>query len=92
MKNAPICILDEATSALDTESEQYIQKSVKELFKNKTVIAIAHRLSTLNAMDRIIVVKNGKIIEQGPPKELLKKGGKYAQLWKLQNKVTKQED
>ena len=84
LKRAPILILDEATSALDSESEIHIQKSLKNLMKGKTVIAIAHRLSTLREMDRIIVMQKGKIIEEGKPSELLKKKGKYAHLWELQ--------
>ena len=84
LKRAPILILDEATSALDSESEIHIQKSLKTLMKGKTVIAIAHRLSTLREMDRIIVMQKGKIIEEGKPSELLKKKGKYAHLWELQ--------
>ena len=84
LKQAPILILDEATSALDSESEIHIQKSLKTLMKGKTVIAIAHRLSTLREMDRIIVMQRGKIIEEGKPAELLKKKGKYAHLWRLQ--------
>ena len=84
LKRAPILILDEATSALDSESEYYIQESMKKLMKGKTVIAIAHRLSTLREMDRIVVMSKGKIIEQGAPADLLKKKGKYAKLWKMQ--------
>ena len=84
LKRAPILILDEATSALDSESEIHIQKSLKTLMKGKTVIAIAHRLSTLREMDRIVVMHKGKIIEEGKPAELLKKKGKYAHLWELQ--------
>ena len=84
LKRAPILILDEATSALDSESELHIQKSLKTLMKGRTVIAIAHRLSTLREMDRIIVMQRGKIIEEGKPADLLKKKGKYAHLWELQ--------
>jgi ATP-binding cassette subfamily B protein len=84
LKDAPILILDEATSALDSESEQYIQKSLKNLMKGKTVIAVAHRLSTLLNMDRILVFEKGKIVEDGSHSELLKKGGYYAKLWKMQ--------
>ncbi len=87
LKNAPILILDEATSALDSESEQHIQKSLKTLMKGKTVIAIAHRLSTLKEMDRIIVMSKGKILEEGSPAQLLKKKGKYAKLWALQTQI-----
>ncbi|MBP5534364.1 MAG: ABC transporter ATP-binding protein [Alphaproteobacteria bacterium] len=89
LKNAPILILDEATSALDSVSEEYIQKSMKSLMRGKTVIAIAHRLSTLQKMDRIIVMSKGKIIEQGTPEELLKKRGTYAKLWKIQTGIGK---
>ena len=84
LKDAPILILDEATSALDSESEQFIQKSMKSLMKGKTVIAIAHRLSTLKEMDRIVVMSKGHIIEQGKPEELLKKNGAYSKLWQIQ--------
>ena len=85
LKNAPILLLDEATSALDSESEFYIQKSLEKLIKKKTVIAVAHRLSTLRNMDRIIVMEKGEIIEEGSPDELLKHQGKYAKLWNLQS-------
>lgn len=84
LKDAPILILDEATSALDSESEDYIQKAIEKMIQNKTVIAVAHRLSTLKNMDRIIVLEYGKIIEDGTPKELLKKKGAFAKFWKLQ--------
>jgi ABC-type multidrug transport system fused ATPase/permease subunit len=85
LKNAPILILDEATSALDSESEVAIQKALHELMVGKTVIAIAHRLSTLREMDRIIVLDKGKIVEDGTHTTLSKKhGGIYARLWKHQ--------
>lgn len=84
LKNSPILILDEATSALDSESENYIQKATKKLMKGKTVIAIAHRLSTLKEMDRIIVLDKGKIIEQGKIEDLLKSGGQFQHLWEIQ--------
>lgn len=84
LKNSPILILDEATSALDSESENYIQKAMKKLMKGKTVIAIAHRLSTLKEMDRIIVLDKGKIIEQGKIEDLLKSGGQFQHLWEIQ--------
>jgi len=72
LKNAPILILDEATSSLDSESEHAIQQSLEKLMQGRTVIAIAHRLSTLKKMNRIVVVENGKIVEDGDPNELLK--------------------
>lgn len=84
LKNAPILIFDEATSALDSYSEQHIQKSLKLLMKNKTVIAIAHRLSTLREMDRILVFDKGKIIEEGTHETLLKKKGMYYKLYNMQ--------
>ncbi|MBR1600099.1 MAG: ATP-binding cassette domain-containing protein, partial [Alphaproteobacteria bacterium] len=84
LKNSPILLLDEATSALDSESENYIQKAMKKLMKDKTVIAIAHRLSTLKEMDRIIVLDKGKIIEQGKIEDLLKSGGQFQHLWEIQ--------
>lgn len=85
LKNAPILIFDEATSSLDSESEKYIQNSMKTLMKNKTVVAIAHRLSTLREMDRIIVMEKGKIIEEGTHLSLLRKKGRYAKLFKMQS-------
>ena len=84
LKDAPILVLDEATSALDSESEFYIQKAIEKMLHGKTVIAVAHRLSTLKNMDKIVVIENGKIIEEGSPKQLLKNQGKYAKLWNLQ--------
>lgn len=86
LKDTPILILDEATSALDSESETAIQKALQNIMKNKTVIAIAHRLSTLRNMDRIIVLEHGKIVENGEPQELLKnKSGKFYHLFNLQS-------
>ncbi|MEE6206966.1 MAG: ABC transporter ATP-binding protein [Alphaproteobacteria bacterium] len=87
LKNSPILILDEATSALDSDAEKYIQKAMKNLMKGKTVIAIAHRLSTLKEMDRIIVLDNGKIVEQGKITELLKTDGPFRRLWEMQNQI-----
>jgi len=81
LKNAPILILDEATSALDSEVEAAIQASLNKLMANKTVIAIAHRLSTIAQMDRLIVLDQGKIVEQGTHAELVAAGDIYAQLW-----------
>lgn len=86
LKDAPILILDEATSALDSESELAIEKALKNIMKNKTVIAIAHRLSTLKNIDRIIVLDHGNIIEDGTQKELLKNPtGTFHKFYKLQS-------
>ena len=85
LQNAPILILDEATSALDSQAEIMIQQALENLMKNKTVIAIAHRLSTLRSMDRIIVLDKGKIIEDGSPQKLLnKKDSLFKHLYDLQ--------
>lgn len=81
LKKAKILLLDEATSALDSESEILIQEALSKLMEGKTVIAIAHRLSTLRAMDRLIVMDGGKIVEDGTHEELVNKGGIYADLW-----------
>lgn len=85
LKDAPILVLDEATSALDSETEATIQESFEKLSKGRTTIAIAHRLSTLRNMDRIIVLDKGQIVEQGTHQQLLRKKGKYYQLWKMQS-------
>ncbi len=84
LKNAPILIFDEATSALDSQSEKHIQKSLNNLMKNKTVIAIAHRLSTLREMDRILVFDKGHIVEQGTHAALLRKKGVYYKFYNMQ--------
>ena len=85
LKNAPILVLDEATSALDSETELSIQKSFDKLSKGHTTIAIAHRLSTLRNMDRIIVLEKGVIVEQGTHSQLLRKKGVYYKLWQMQS-------
>ncbi len=85
LKNAPILILDEATSALDSEVEAAIQEQLYNLMSGKTVIAIAHRLSTIAEMDRLVIMDNGKIIEQGTHQKLLETGGLYASLWARQS-------
>ena len=85
LKNSPIIIFDEATSALDNESEFYIKKAIENLMKDKTVIIIAHRFSTINNVDKIIVIDEGKIIEQGSQTQLLQnKNGKFKKLYDLQ--------
>lgn len=85
LKNAPILILDEATSALDSESERHIQDALDRLMDGRTCFTVAHRLSTIENSDRIIVMESSKIIEIGTHKELLENGGKYANLVKLQS-------
>ncbi|MCB1119183.1 MAG: ABC transporter ATP-binding protein [Chlamydiia bacterium] len=84
LKNSPILILDEATSALDSITERHIQESLKGLMEKKTCIVIAHRLSTLAHLDRILVFKDGRIIEMGTHQELLSTNGHYAHLWHRQ--------
>jgi len=85
LKDAPIILLDEATSALDSESEKLIQDSLITLMEGRTSIVIAHRLSTISKLDRIIVLDNGKIVEDGKHDELLAKKGTYAKLWAHQS-------
>ena len=84
LADAPILILDEATSALDSVTERYIQDSLDKLMDKRTTIVIAHRLSTLSRMDRILVFDQGKIVEEGTHTTLLDKGGLYARMWKMQ--------
>lgn len=85
LKDAPILVLDEVTFALDSETEVAIQKSFEELASGRTTIAIAHRLSTLRNMDRIVVMKDGNIIEQGSHHALTRRRGEYARLWRMQS-------
>ena len=86
MQDAPIIVLDEATSALDSESEQIIKESFAQILRGKTAIVVAHRLSTLSEMDRIIVIDGGRIAEDGTHASLLRKDGIYANLWRRQQK------
>ncbi|MBU2101668.1 ATP-binding cassette domain-containing protein, partial [Patescibacteria group bacterium] len=86
VKNAPILVLDEATSSLDSESEKFIQEGLWELMKNKTAIVVAHRLSTIKHLDRIIVLDKGKIVQDDTHENLIKeKNGLYARLWEHQS-------
>lgn len=84
LKNAPILVLDEATSSLDSESEAFIQDALETLMKEKTVIVIAHRLSTVIKMDRIVVIEDGKVTAEGKHDDLLAQGGRYQTLWNIQ--------
>lgn len=85
LKKAPILLLDEATSSLDSVSEKYIQENLKKLMKGKTTLAIAHRISTIQQMDRILVMQDGKMVEDGTHETLLKKKGVYSTLWSHQS-------
>ena len=84
LKDAPLLILDEATSAVDNETEAALQRSISRISKDRTTLIVAHRLSTVRHSDRIVVLENGKIIEQGTHENLLVKPGKYASLWSVQ--------
>jgi subfamily B ATP-binding cassette protein MsbA len=84
LKNAPILILDEATSSLDSESEIEVQKALEFLMQGRTTLVIAHRLSTIRRADRIVVISNGGVIEEGSHEELLERGGEYKKLYLLQ--------
>ena len=85
LKDAPILVLDEATSALDSESEALIQEALNNLMKGRTSIVVAHRLSTIAGLDEIVVLDDGKIVEQGNHHALLNKNGEYARLWSRQS-------
>lgn len=87
LKDAPILILDEATSALDSESENQIKEALEILMKGRTCLTVAHRLSTIDRADRIVVMQDGMIVEEGTPAELMAKGGAYARMVRLQTGV-----
>jgi subfamily B ATP-binding cassette protein MsbA len=84
LKNAPILILDEATSALDSESEALVQSALQNLMSGRTVVVIAHRLSTVRRADRIVVIENGAVADVGSHEELMQKLGTYRRLYDLQ--------
>lgn len=86
LKDAPIILFDEATSALDSESEEIIQRALPEILGKRTAMIIAHRLSTVAGLDRIIVLEHGKIVEQGTHDELIGQNGRYARLWRKQTR------
>jgi ATP-binding cassette subfamily B protein len=88
LKDAPIIVLDEATAFADPENEQKIQLALEQLMKDKTVIIIAHRLSTVRGANKIVVIDKGCIAETGKHDELVKAGGRYAKMWKLYNEAT----
>lgn len=92
LKDAPILILDEATSALDSESEHYIQSALEQVMQNRTTLVIAHRLSTIKRADKIVVMHQGRIVEQGSHHELLDLDGHYAQLYRVQQMGMNKED
>jgi subfamily B ATP-binding cassette protein MsbA len=91
LKDAPILLLDEATSALDSESERYIQASLDRLMKGRTTFVVAHRLSTIEAASRIVVLEAGRIVEVGRHAELLARGGLYSHLHRIQFSVPPRE-
>jgi len=87
LRHAPILLLDEATSALDSESEQAVQRALDRLMAGRTVIAVAHRLSTLQDFDRIVVMQNGRIVQDGSPAELEARDGLYRDLLRRQTQL-----
>ena len=90
LKDSPILILDEATASLDSDSESKVHKAIDNLIKNKTVIIIAHRLSTIMNADKIVVLDDGKLVEQGNHTELIKDSSHYKALYNLQFKDNQQ--
>lgn len=90
--DASILVLDEATSALDSVSEKMIMSSINELRGNRTIVMVAHRLSTVVGADQILMFQNGRIIERGTHEELISKSGNYNELWRLQTNESKETD
>ena len=91
LKNPAIMVFDEATSSLDSSAEQAIVRAISEVSTNRTTIVIAHRLSTIIDADGIIVIRHGKVVEQGAHRELLEHQGIYAKLWDLQQQSQNEE-
>jgi ATP-binding cassette subfamily B protein len=89
LKNAPIILLDEVTANVDVENEQKIQMALQELLKNRTVIMIAHKLSTIRNVDQILVIEDGKISQRGNHDELAAQDGLYKRLWDMQRETSK---
>ncbi|MER2149931.1 MAG: ATP-binding cassette domain-containing protein, partial [Ruminococcus sp.] len=89
LKNAPIVLLDEATASLDVENETKVQGALSKLLQNKTVLVIAHRMRTVEAADKIIVLKDGMVAEQGKPEDLMNTGGEFAKMVNLQSESAK---
>jgi subfamily B ATP-binding cassette protein MsbA len=92
LKDAPILILDEATSALDSESERFIQEALEKIMENRTTLVVAHRLSTIKRADKIIVMHQGRVVEQGTHQQLLAKAGHYAQLYRVKQLGVEREE
>ena len=84
LKDAPVLILDEATASMDVENESMVQEALSELLRNKTVLVIAHRMRTIAGADKIVVLENGRVAEQGNPEELMKNGGIFSNMARLQ--------
>ena len=88
LRAAPVLLLDEATSALDSQAEHEVQRAILALAGERTVLAVAHRLSTIMDFDRVIVVQDGRIVEDGPPDELRHGNGPFAEIWRLQQRFS----
>ena len=84
LKDAPVIILDEATASMDVDNESMVQEALSELLRNKTVLVIAHRMRTIAGADKIVVLENGRVAEQGNPEELMKNGGIFSNMARLQ--------
>ena len=92
LADCPVLVLDEATSALDSESEQLVQDALATLMRGRTSIVVAHRLSTVASLDRIVVLDGGKVAEDGPHAQLIEQGGEYANLWSRQTGAYLEEE